>query len=74
MTKASLLNSPMTAPPLGFKVWSPPFNQRVLPWIVPFSLLALWWLASRNQWMSEQILPPPSLVWPRWAWRPCRAR
>ncbi|HCS06660.1 MAG TPA: ABC transporter permease [Pseudomonas sp.] len=63
MTKASLLNSPMTAPPLGFKVWSPPFNQRVLPWIVPFSLLALWWLASRNQWMSEQILPPPSLVW-----------
>lgn len=37
--------------------------QRLNPWYLPLALAALWWLASRNQWMSEQILPPPSLVW-----------
>jgi sulfonate transport system permease protein len=37
-------------------------GERLLPWLPP-ALFALWWLASRNHWMSEQILPAPSLVW-----------
>ncbi|WP_167331622.1 ABC transporter permease, partial [Pseudomonas gingeri] len=36
---------------------------RALPWLLPLTLAALWWIASRERWMSEQILPPPSLVW-----------
>ena len=63
MAKASLLNLPLVAPPSGLKVWFPTVSQRLLPWLLPISVLALWWLASRNQWMSEQILPAPSLVW-----------
>ena len=63
MAKASLLNLPLVAPPSGLKVWLPTFSQRLIPWLLPISVLALWWLASRNQWMSEQILPAPSLVW-----------
>ncbi|WDY57825.1 ABC transporter permease [Pseudomonas sp. PSKL.D1] len=31
--------------------------------IVPLALVALWVVASRQHWMSEQILPAPSLVW-----------
>ena len=44
------------------RAW-PSLNQRLLPWLLPVSLFALWWLAARNQWMSEQILPAPALVW-----------
>ena len=63
MAKASLLNLPLVAPPSGLRVWLPTFSQRLIPWLLPITVLALWWLASRNQWMSEQILPAPSLVW-----------
>ncbi|WP_328822761.1 ABC transporter permease [Pseudomonas sp. S31] len=37
--------------------------QRVLPWVVPIAVALLWAVASRQHWMSEQILPPPALVW-----------
>ncbi|WP_426427096.1 ABC transporter permease [Pseudomonas palmensis] len=37
--------------------------QRLQAWYLPVLLAAVWWLASRNHWMSEQILPPPALVW-----------
>ncbi|KJH76818.1 ABC transporter permease [Pseudomonas sp. ES3-33] len=62
MARVSLLSLPLAAAPLNGRLW-PTLGQRVLPWIVPLSLFALWWLASRNHWMSEQILPAPSLVW-----------
>ncbi|WCM51599.1 ABC transporter permease [Pseudomonas sp. WJP1] len=63
MARVSLLSLPLAAPPLnGRRLW-PTLSQRLLPWLLPLSLFALWWLASRNQWMSEQILPAPSLVW-----------
>ena len=62
MARVSLLSLPLAAPPLnGRRLW-PTLGQRLLPWLLPLGLFALWWLASRNQWMSEQILPPPSLV------------
>nr|WP_180203774.1 ABC transporter permease subunit [Pseudomonas sp. SbOxS1]NYU03517.1 ABC transporter permease subunit [Pseudomonas sp. SbOxS1] len=63
MARVSLLSLPLAAPPLnGRRLW-PTLSQQLLPWLLPLSLFALWWLASRNQWMSEQILPAPSLVW-----------
>ncbi|WP_348945236.1 ABC transporter permease [Chitinibacter sp. FCG-7] len=31
--------------------------------IVPLLVLAIWQLASQKEWVSPQILPPPSLVW-----------
>lgn len=63
MARVSLLSLPLAAPGASArKIW-PTLSQRLLPWIVPLGLFLLWWLASRNQWMSEQILPAPSLVW-----------
>ncbi|MCE1116254.1 MULTISPECIES: ABC transporter permease [Pseudomonas] len=38
-------------------------SHAVLPWVMPVLLAALWVVASREHWMSEQILPAPSLVW-----------
>lgn len=32
-------------------------------WLLPLAVLLLWSVASRQHWMSEQILPAPSLVW-----------
>lgn len=63
MARVSLLSLPLAAPGASTrKIW-PTLGQRLLPWVVPLGLFLLWWLASRNQWMSEQILPAPSLVW-----------
>ena len=63
MARESLLSLPLAAPPLNSGRTWPAVAHRVLPWILPLGLFALWWLAARNQWMSEQILPAPSLVW-----------
>ncbi|MEB0047917.1 MULTISPECIES: ABC transporter permease [unclassified Pseudomonas] len=63
MARVSLLCLPLVAPPLNAARFWPSLSQRVLPWLLPVSLFALWWLASRNHWMSEQILPAPALVW-----------
>lgn len=38
-------------------------SERLLPWLLPLALALLWITASRLHWMSEQILPAPSLVW-----------
>ncbi|MGY3295998.1 sulfonate transport system permease protein [Pseudomonas sp. TE6288] len=51
------------------RLWRPlsgPFatqGRSYLPWIVPLAVAALWVVASREHWMSEQILPAPALVW-----------
>lgn len=60
MTRTAL--SSLT-PPAALPHWRGLRWQRLQAWYLPLLLAALWWLASRNQWMSEQILPPPSLVW-----------
>ncbi|WP_026263032.1 ABC transporter permease [Chitiniphilus shinanonensis] len=31
--------------------------------LLPLALFALWQYAVRHQWLAEQILPPPALVW-----------
>ncbi|WP_248732381.1 ABC transporter permease subunit [Pseudomonas sp. MWU13-2517] len=63
MARISLLSLPLAAPAKGAAPRWPNLGERLLPWLLPLTLFALWWLASRNHWMSEQILPPPSLVW-----------
>ncbi|WP_031319705.1 ABC transporter permease, partial [Pseudomonas tolaasii] len=63
MARTSLLSLPLAAPSNGIAPRWPALSERVLPWLLPVALFGLWWLASRNHWMSEQILPPPSLVW-----------
>lgn len=63
MARISLLSLPLAAPAKGGRAHWPNLSERLLPWLLPLTLFALWWLASRNHWMSEQILPAPSLVW-----------
>ena len=43
-------------------------GQAVLPWLVPFFLLALWQLSSSQGWLSNRVLPAPVEV-ARAAWR-----
>ncbi|MGE8390681.1 MAG: ABC transporter permease [Pseudomonas sp.] len=38
-------------------------GERALPWVLPVLIALLWAVASRQHWMSEQILPAPSRVW-----------
>ena len=37
-------------------------GQRLLPWVVPVGLLALWQIASSQGWLSTRVLPAPSEV------------
>jgi sulfonate transport system permease protein len=36
--------------------------EALLPWLLPFALLAIWQLGSARQWISPQVLPPPEFV------------
>ena len=36
--------------------------KRILPWIVPLSLLALWQAASTSDLLQPQVLPAPTAV------------
>ena len=38
-------------------------NSSLLALILPVLVLGLWQITSQNEWVSSQILPPPSLVW-----------
>ncbi|VFS66788.1 Uncharacterised protein [Raoultella terrigena] len=40
----------------------PTFRLNGWPWLLPALLLLLWYLAAREGWMAEQILPAPSVV------------
>ncbi|MDD0974444.1 ABC transporter permease [Pseudomonas fontis] len=63
MARLSLSSLPLATAP-GRRPWLRALPwQRLQAWYLPLLLAALWWLASRNQWMSEQILPAPALVW-----------
>jgi sulfonate transport system permease protein len=37
-------------------------GQRLLPWVVPVGLVALWQIASSLGWLSTRVLPAPSEV------------
>lgn len=49
--------------PFPFSLPLTAFVQTATRWLLPLALGVLWYLASRNHWMSEQILPAPSAVW-----------
>jgi len=36
---------------------------RLLPWLLPLALLALWQLGASQGWISPQVLPSPGFVW-----------
>ena len=40
----------------------PIFRLNGWPWLLPALLFVLWYIAAREGWMPEQILPPPSVV------------
>jgi sulfonate transport system permease protein len=42
--------------------WQPGFRLNGWPWLLPALLLLLWYIAAREGWMPEQILPAPSVV------------
>ncbi|MBM3107755.1 ABC transporter permease [Pseudomonas sp. V1] len=63
MARASLSSLSLPAPATRGRGLGSAYWTRLQAWYLPLGLAALWWLASRNLWMSEQILPAPSLVW-----------
>lgn len=38
------------------------FSERLLPWLLPISILLLWQFASYFVWVSPQVLPAPCIV------------
>lgn len=49
-------------PRLQFAAILRDFGQRLLPWVVPVGLIALWQIASSLGWLSTRVLPAPSEV------------
>ncbi|MFF7106099.1 ABC transporter permease [Pseudomonas sichuanensis] len=60
LSKPRWLLGPLRGP---FAAQGRAYGHAALPWVVPVLLATLWLVASREHWMSEQILPAPSLVW-----------
>jgi len=66
-TVRELQVSPLPESPDGpAGTWSPPLVQlaaavwrRLLPWLVPVALIALWQVASALGWLSTRVLPAP---------------
>jgi ABC-type nitrate/sulfonate/bicarbonate transport system permease component len=42
--------------------WQAGFRLNGWPWLLPALLLLLWYIAARERWMPEQILPAPAVV------------
>jgi sulfonate transport system permease protein len=40
----------------------PALRDWLLAWPLPLLLLALWWVAARNEWIAPQVLPSPEAV------------
>ena len=43
--------------------WATTLSDRALPWLLPLTLLGLWYLGVEQGWLSEQVLPPPGYVY-----------
>lgn len=43
--------------------WPTTLSDRALPWLLPLTLLGLWYLGVEQGWLSEQVLPPPGYVY-----------
>ena len=42
--------------------FAPAARDWLLAWPLPLTLLALWWIAARNEWIAPQVLPSPEAV------------
>jgi len=42
--------------------WQSTTFSSALPWLLPLTLLGLWYIGSERGWLSEQVLPPPAIV------------
>jgi sulfonate transport system permease protein len=61
LTVSALQPLKLANPPARLR-W-PTSSRHLVPWLLPFGVLLLWWLASHRHWMSPQILPSPEVVW-----------
>lgn len=53
------LHSIRPTTPSQWLVWGRALGQRLLPWLLPFTLVVLWQLASSWGWLSTRVLPAP---------------
>ena len=52
------LNAPaLLALPTGLARFAGAVGQRLLPWLVPVALIAVWQAASAYGWLSTRVLP-----------------
>lgn len=64
----ALATSVLRALPHGLARLAAGLGQRLLPWLVPVGLIALWQAASRLGWLSSRVLPAPGdVVLAAWA-------
>src|SRR3990167_4125514 len=59
---AALATSVLQALPQSLARLAAAVGQRLLPWLVPVGLIALWQAASRLGWLSSRVLPAPGDV------------
>ncbi|BFO55566.1 aliphatic sulfonate ABC transporter permease SsuC [Acidovorax sacchari] len=53
---------PGTGLPAPVRQWAAAVGQRLLPWLVPVALIAVWQVAAAQGWLSSRVLPAPSDV------------
>lgn len=58
----STLSGSLTAPDLAVPAWVRRTGNRLLPWIFPVALFALWHQGAEQGWISPQVLPSPAFV------------
>ena len=64
----ALATSVLQALPQSLARLAAAVGQRLLPWLVPVGLIALWQAASRLGWLSSRVLPAPGdVVLAAWA-------
>src|SRR6478752_1933275 len=56
------LGAGVSLPRIQFAAILRDLGQRLLPWVVPVGLVALWQIASSLGWLSTRVLPAPSEV------------
>lgn len=49
--------------PKAVSRWRTTLGNSALPWLLPLTLLGLWYLGTERGWLSEQVLPPPAFVY-----------
>ena len=65
---SAIATSVLQALPQGLARLAASVGQRLLPWLVPVALIALWQASSQLGWLSSRVLPAPvDVVLAAWA-------